>query len=164
MQKPLGAHQERISIAMKENTADFRFRPNNKPLMRFLRWKFRHHQILYINRIKSSFALVHSYHSLTLFFAPRNKKSLAPNKRTNFYSRNEENWGTKPVLSFKTERISGYEMGFPCLIAGRETTLSHVHHRSFLEPRFLDANIYVTKYHQITFYNFTSKSDNNFLL
>jgi hypothetical protein len=38
-QKPLGAHQGSILIAMKENTAGFCFRPNNEPFLRFLRWK-----------------------------------------------------------------------------------------------------------------------------
>jgi hypothetical protein len=33
----------------------------------------------------------------------------------------------------------------------RETTLSHVHHCSFLAPCFLEGNIYVTKYHQVVF-------------
>jgi hypothetical protein len=40
-------------------------------------------------------------------------------------------------------------MNSPALyVAEQETTLSYVHHRLFLEPRFLEANIYVTKYHQ----------------
>ncbi len=38
----------------------------------------------------------------------------------------------------------------PGLNAGRETTLSHVHHRLFLKPCFLEA-IYVIKYHQNLF-------------
>jgi hypothetical protein len=35
MQKPLGAHQERILIAMKENTAVLIYRPNYEPLIAF---------------------------------------------------------------------------------------------------------------------------------
>jgi hypothetical protein len=33
MQKPLGAHQERILIAMKENTAVLIYRPNYDPFI-----------------------------------------------------------------------------------------------------------------------------------
>ncbi len=43
---------------------------------------------------------------------------------------------------------------FPGLVAERETTLPHVHHRLFLKPRFLEATIYVTKYHQNSFLQF----------
>ncbi len=75
----------------------------------------------------------------------------------------------KSVLFLKTERNSGYEWNFPGLAARRETTLSHIHHCSFLIPRFLEANIYVTKYHQksfffFPFYNFTSISDSHTFL
>ena len=38
------------------------------------------HQILYINRI-ISFASFHSYHSLTLYFAPRTRRVLTPNTK-----------------------------------------------------------------------------------
>jgi hypothetical protein len=56
------------------------------------------------------------------------------------------------VLYPKTERTSEYKMELPGLIARRETTLSHIHHRSFLKPRFLEANIFETKYHQNSFW------------
>ncbi len=63
----------------------------------------------------------------------------------------------KSVLFLKTERKSGYEWNFLGLAARRETTLCHVHHRLFLELRFLEANFYVTKYHHIPFLQFCIK-------
>jgi hypothetical protein len=51
------------------------------------------------------------------------------------------------TISLRQRSIAGTN-GIPRLITEQETTLSHVRHRSFLEPRFLKANIYVTKYHQ----------------
>jgi hypothetical protein len=40
-----------------------------------------------------------------------------------------------------------------------DTTLSHVHPRSFLLPRFQSEYSFMTKYRKFSFYNFTSKSD-----
>ncbi len=68
--------------------------------------------------------------------------------------------GARSVLFPKTERNRGYEWNFPGLVAGRETTLSYLHHRLFPEPFLSKQMFYVTKYRQIHFffYNFTSKS------
>jgi hypothetical protein len=52
--------------------------------------------------------------------------------------------GAKSVLCLKTERNSAYKWNSPALSLGKRQFLSHVHHRSFLKPRFLKA-IYVTK-------------------
>jgi hypothetical protein len=38
-QRPLGAHQERISMAMKENTAVFDLQTKSQTVYHFLRWK-----------------------------------------------------------------------------------------------------------------------------
>jgi hypothetical protein len=45
-QKPLGAHQEIILIAMKENTAFFLLQTELQTVHCFLRWKIRHHKTL----------------------------------------------------------------------------------------------------------------------
>jgi hypothetical protein len=92
-QKPLGAHQEKISIAIKENTAgrfDYTDQITNR-LYCFLRWKIQHQLDLctsmhHLIRVVSLLSFVNS-----LYFAPRNKKNLATNKRTFSYSRNKEN-------------------------------------------------------------------------
>ncbi len=86
-QKPLGAHQERILFAMKENTAVLIYRTNYEPFMRRKIW---HHETRYINRIDSSFTSFHSYHSLIHYLAQRNKKNLVPNKITKFYSQTKK--------------------------------------------------------------------------
>ncbi len=45
--------------------------------------------------------------------------------------------GQSPYYLFlKTERNSGYKWNFSGLVAGQETTLSHIHHRLFLKPHF----------------------------
>jgi arylamine N-acetyltransferase len=56
-----------------------------RTVYRFLRWKIRYHETY------TPFASFHSHHWLIHYFSQRNKKNLAPNKRTNFYLQNEEN-------------------------------------------------------------------------
>ncbi len=66
--------------------------------------------------------------------------------------------GSKSALYLKTEKDSRYGVEIPRLITEQETTLSHVHHRSFLEPRFLkQRSMWLSP--KFIFYNFTSKSD-----
>jgi hypothetical protein len=89
--KPLGAHQERISIAMKENTAVVIYNQITFPVLEMISL----HQC-----IISSFASFRTYRSLTCYFALRNKKNLAPNKRT--ISTRE----TKKILRWKTASTS----------------------------------------------------------
>jgi hypothetical protein len=89
--KLLGAHQERILIAMKENTAVL-------ILQTKLRTAYSISCVGKFNIIRfTSTALIHHLRRFTpiirqlfFFFAPRNNKNLAPNKRTNFYSPNKE--------------------------------------------------------------------------
>jgi hypothetical protein len=80
---------------MKENTVVFDLQTKLQAIYCFLQWKIRHHETLHSN---SSFASFHSYHSSTLYFSPKIKKNLAPNKRSNFYSQNEENSKTEDCL------------------------------------------------------------------
>ncbi len=99
-QKPLGSHQERISITMKDNnTSVLRFTDQIMNRLLFPALKNLTLETLYINRINPSFAWFHSYHLLTHYFAQRHKKNLAPNKRTNFYSQNDE------ILRWRTASI-----------------------------------------------------------
>jgi hypothetical protein len=56
--------------------------------------------------------------------------------------------GGQSPHSILRQRGIAVQMEVPGLVAEQETTLSHVHHRSFLKPHFLKANIYVTKYRQ----------------
>ncbi len=90
MQELLGAHQERISITMKENTAVSIYRPNYKPFIVSCVRKFDimglFHQLQHF-----IICVVHSYDSFTRYFAQRNKKNLAPNQRTIFCLQNKEN-------------------------------------------------------------------------
>jgi fructose-1,6-bisphosphatase len=81
MQKPLGAHQERILIAMKENTAVLIYRPNYKQFIVSCVGKFDilHQSHQFIIRLVSLLSFVNSH-----YFAERKRKNLAPNKRTNF--------------------------------------------------------------------------------
>jgi hypothetical protein len=92
--KLLGAHQERISIALKENTAVLIYRRNYKRLSfpaleNLTSWdstsivSFHHLRHIY-----------HSYHSLinSHYFAQRNKKNLAPIRKLISYLQNEENF------------------------------------------------------------------------
>jgi hypothetical protein len=90
-QKPLGAHQERILIAMKENTAVLIYRPNYEPFIAFPELENLTSSDSLHQCIVSSFALFHSYHLLAHYFAPRKMKNLAPKYRTNSYLRKQRN-------------------------------------------------------------------------
>jgi hypothetical protein len=86
-QKPLGAHQERISIANEREQGCCNLQPNYVSCIGNLA------------SIRSLCINASSHHSrrftpiicFALHFAPRNRKNLAPNKRTISYSQTEEN-------------------------------------------------------------------------
>jgi hypothetical protein len=98
--KPLGAHQEKILIAIKENTAVLIVQTKLQTVYNIsCVGKFN------IIRLFTSIASLHSrrftpIHLLTPYFAPRNKKNLTPKKRTNSYCQNEE------ILRWRTASTS----------------------------------------------------------
>ncbi len=97
MPKPLGTHQERISIAMKENTAVLRFTTE----LRFLYWKFNIIRSLFINASFHHPRRFTSYHSLAHYFALQDKENFSPKIREAFLTRE-----TKKILRQRTASTS----------------------------------------------------------